>query len=194
MRFIMNFLNSSSDIIFWISAIVGTTLFLLRMLMSFFGSGFFEENVDLDGFEDHNHHSGLLFKFFTMHSLSGFLMMFGWSGLACIAQFNLSTSYSFLIALICGISMILIIALIMHVAMFLESPGTIFSTKKTIGLIGKVYQYIPEHGQGKIHVVVNNITRELLAQSHNKKAIESFTLIKVVKIIDHEIVEVTEHI
>jgi hypothetical protein len=55
-----------------------------------------------------------------------------------------------------------------------------------------VYQRIPAVGQGKIHIVVNNSTRELLAQSYNKKAIESFTLIKVVKEVDHEIVEVIE--
>jgi len=160
----INFLKSSSDTVFWASAILGTTFFLLRILMSLLGGGFLQEDVDLDSFEDcETHHNSSLFKFLTMHSLSGFLMMFGWSGLACMVQFNMSTGYSFLIALMCGTAMLIITALILRGAMFFEDPGAVFSSKKTIGLIGTVYQRIPAVGQGKIHIVVNNSTRELLA-------------------------------
>lgn len=191
--FIINFLKSSTDTIFWISAIVGTTLFLLRLIVSFFGGGFFEHDADLDSLHDHaDHHSTSLFKFLTMHSLSGFLMMFGWAGLACSVQFNIHSGYSFLIALGCGLAMLILTALIMRGAMFFQDPGAVFSSEKTIGLVGTVYQRIPADGQGKIQLVVNNSTRELLARSHDKKAIESFALIKVVRAIDHEIVEVIE--
>lgn len=137
---IINLLNSSSDTIFWISAIVGTTLFLLRLIMSFFGGGFFEHDADLDDLQDYgDHHGDTLFKFFTMHSLSGFLMMFGWAGLACTLQFGMSLIYVFAIALGCGLAMLLITALIMRTAMVFQDPGAVFSSKKTIGLVGTVY-------------------------------------------------------
>ena len=192
-NFFTNLLTSSSDTIFWVSAVVGTTFFVLRLLISFFGGGFFDHDLDLDSVDDHgDHHSISLFKFFTMHSLSGFLMMFGWAGLACMAQFHMSAGYSFLIALLCGLVMLIVTALIMRLAMHFEAQGAVFSSKKTVGLIGTVYQRIPPNGQGKIQLVVNNSTRELLAQSHYKEAIESFTVVKVVKAIDHEIVEVIE--
>ena len=189
---IINLLQSSSETIFWISATIGTTFFLLRMAMSILGGGFFEDDADLgNSHHGSEHHHTSLFKFLTVHSLSGFLMMFGWAGLACLDQFSMSTGYSFLIALLCGIAILIITTIVMRGAMSFEAPGNVFSTKQTIGLVGTVYQRIPAHGQGKIHIVINNSTRELLAQSHHK-TIESFTLIKVVKAIDHEIVEVTE--
>lgn len=191
--FMSETLRSPSDTIFMASAILGTVLFLLRMTMSFFGGGFFEENVDLEGFQDHaDHHNGSLFKILTVHSLSGFLMMFGWSGLACTTQFGWAPEPAFGIALLCGTIMLIVTAGIMRGAMLFEGRGTVFSSKKTVGLVGTVYQRIPVDGQGKIHVVVNDITRELLAQSSARKALESFTLIKVVKAIDHETVEVIE--
>jgi hypothetical protein len=202
-NFIINFLESSSDTIFWASAIVGTTFFLLRISMSIFGGGFSEDDIDFDDLHDGDghhrdghhpdgHHSSSLFKFLTMHSLSGFCMMFGWSGLACTQQFHMTSAQAFLIALMCGVSMLVVTALIMRGALYLQGPGSVFSINKTIGMVGTVYQRIPADGLGKIHATVNNNTRELLAQSHNKKAIESFTLIKVVSVIDHEIVEVIE--
>lgn len=63
---------------------------------------------------------------------------------------------------------------------FLKVLGLYFQIIK-LGLVRKIYQDIHYN----IHVVVNNITLELLAKSHNKKAIKLFTLIKVIKIIDH---------
>lgn len=192
-NFIINFLASSSDTIYWISATVGTTFLLLRIAMSFLGGGFFEDDMDLDhGHDTGDHHENALFKFFTLHSLSGFLMMFGWSGLACIYQFDVSAGYACLIALACGFTMLMIVGFIMRATKFFESPGSVFSSKETIGLVGTVYQQIPAEGQGKIQLVVNGNTRELLAQSFDKKDIESFTLIKVVKAVDHEMVEVIE--
>lgn len=182
----------TNHVVFWICAVAGTTFFALRMLMSLFTGGFFEQDADFNHSYDghHEHHSVSLFKFLTVHSLSGFLMIFGWSGLACVAQFNLSNNYALLIALVCGIMMMMITSLIMHNAMRFESRGDVFCTKKTVGLTGTVYQHIPAHGTGKIHLVVNNITRELLAKSDSNYDIESFTLIKVVKAIDHETVAV----
>ena len=185
----LNFLNISSDTIFWISATLGTTLFLLRLAMSFFTGSLFEDDTNLDHQPDHHGHA--IFKFLTVHSLSGFLMTFGWAGLACAIQFKICTQSAFLIALLCGVIMFIITALIMRSTTLLESPGDVFSTKKTIGLIGTVYQRIPANGFCKIHVVVNNITRELIAQSQGQ-TIESFKLTKIIKAIDYETVEVIE--
>lgn len=190
--FVTNFLPSTQNHIFWISATAGTVVFLLRVVLSFFGNSIFEHEIDIPDAHDGLHHDGYLLKLLSIHSLSGFLMMFGWSGLACINQFGHSTTRAFLIALACGFAMLIITTLIMRAAMSLESTGAIFSINKTIGLTGSVCQKIPAHGQGKVTVVVNNITREVLAKSHNKKPIESFSIVKVIKAIDHEIIEVTE--
>jgi hypothetical protein len=189
---IINFLTTTQDPIFWVSATLGTTFFALRLMLSFFGGGFFEHDMDVDDLHDMHHHDGALFKFLTIHSLSGFLMMFGWAGLACSVQFKMTPGYSMLIALGCGIAMLIITASLMHIALSLEGAGAVFSSKKAVGLPATVIQRIPAHGQGKVQVIVNGSTRELLAQSHSKKPIESFNLVKVVKAIDHEVVEVVK--
>ena len=187
---ITNFLISTRDPVFWVSATLGTTFFLLRLMMSFFAGSFFEHDHDIGDLQDGYHHDGALFKFLTIHSLSGFLMMFGWAGLAASVQFNMPPGHSILIAFACGIAMLIITGSIMRAAMLFEGAGAVFSSKKAVGLIGTVSQRVPAHGQGKVLLIINNSTRELLAQSHNKKIIESFTVVKVVKAIDHEIVEV----
>jgi|GEM_PF-673566 len=188
----LTFFTSTQHPFFWTSASLGTTLFLLRLLMSLFGVGFFEHDADIDTLHDGLHHDSPFFKCLTIHSLSGFLMIFGWVGLACNMQFKMPTGFSLLIALACGLAMLVITAFIMHAAMSLEGSGSVFSIQKTIGLIGSVSQRIPAHGQGKVQLTIDNTTREILAQSYNKKTIQSFTVVKVIKALDHEIIEVIE--
>ena len=84
----------------------------------------------------------------------------------------------------------LLTAFLMKWMLYAESSGTVFTIHKTKGLTGSVYQRIPEVGQGKIHIVVDGITREILAQAQDGVSIESFVLVQVVKVIDYEIVEV----
>lgn len=194
--FLSDLWHNSSDVVFWSAALFGTTLFLIRMTMTFI-AGAFSVDTDHDSMDslesyDENHHSGLSFKLFTLHSMSGFLMMFGWMGLASKHQLGMSAPYTLLTAFLCGFGMIIITALIMKVAILAESRGTVFSSAKTVGLTATVYQRIPAKGQGKIQVIVDNVIRELLAQSHNHQDLESFTLVKIVKAIDHEVVEVIE--
>lgn len=189
-------LNDSSATIFGVSALVGTTFFLLRVLMALVG-GLFDADVDdADGsdFEpgDSEHHTLPSFKLFTLHSLSGFFMMFGFVGLACIHQLNISPTTSFMWAFLIGFAVMVLTACIFQGFLRLQGQGAVFSIEKTVGITGMVYQTIPERGQGKIHVVVNGVTRELLAQSRDQECIDSFTTVRVVRVIDHEIVEVVQ--
>ncbi len=182
--------------IFLISAFFGTTLFLLRVLSMIFMGTFNEGDspedyteTDIDTVDSHEGHAGS-FKLFTLHSLSGFFMIWGFSGLACTEQYMFSIEKSFLIATFFGLCMLFITAALMRYALLLQSAGTVFSNKQTIGLVATVYQRIPAHGFGKIHVIVNGATRELLARSHNQKSIESFTSVTITNSIDTESVEV----
>lgn len=152
-----------------------------------------DTNYDSDSFDtEHGHDSFFSFKILTLHSLSGFLLMFGWVGLACTVQLGFSYLFSLLIATACGVGMAIFTTYLIKGALLLESAGSTFSIQKTIGLTGYVYQRITADGYGKIHVIVDNISRELLAQSHQKNDIESFALIKIIAALDEETVEVIE--
>src|SRR5437868_6561442 len=165
---IFSLLKESPDLVFWGSALFGTVLFLLRLCATIIG-GVTDEFGDVDDFavEDGDaHHSATgSFKLFTLHSISGFFMMFGWVGLACIKQLGYSHQASMMFAILAGIVTMVLTALIFKGALMLVSAGTRFDIKKTVGLVGTVYHHIPHDGQGKIQLVVDGVTREILAQS-----------------------------
>jgi len=161
--------------------------------MALFGGAMEMADGEIDSFDggDHHHsHTAPSFKLLTLHSLAGFFMMFGWVGLSCSQQYGLTDAQSCVIAFVAGVCVMVVTACIFRSALLLEGSGTVFSIDKTIGMTGTMYQRISGSEHGKVHLVVNGITRELLAQSHDGRSIDSFVLVKVVKVIDHEIVEV----
>lgn len=191
----LSFLNEAPDLVFWASAIFGTILFALRLIATIIG-GITEDFGEVDDFAGDDgdiHHSATgSFKLFTIHSISGFFMMFGWVGLACIKQLGYSHQTSITYAISAGVVTMFLTALIFKGALLLVSSGSRFDIKKTVGLIGTAYQRIPLDGQGKIQLVVDGVTREILAQSSDHTTIESFKIVRVVKVLDHETVIVKE--
>lgn len=186
------FVQETSDLIFWSAAIFGSVLFLLRLCTAIFG-GFgeeFDHHDDGDIADGDTHHQFGLFKLFTMHTVSGFFMMFGWVGLACIKQFHCSQWYALLWASAAGLITMIMTALIFKWSRLLVSSGECFDIEQTIDMVALVYQRIPNQGQGKIQLVVGGVTREILAQSQNGSSIESFSYVKVVSSVDHETVSV----
>ena len=121
-------------------------------------------------------------------------MMFGWAGLACVHQLGYSYEMSYAIAFAVGLAVMFITALLFKGVLMFQDPGSVFAIQKAVGLVGTVYQRIPAHGQGKIQIVINGSTRELLAQSHDNQEIESFSIVKVLRVVDYEVVEVAKHI
>jgi hypothetical protein len=190
---LLYFLTEAPDIVFWASALFGTTLFFMRLCVTMIG-GLSDECAagdDLleDGGDDFHHQTGS-FKLFTLHSLSGFFMMFGWVGLACTKQLHYSHQVSMLYSLFAGGVTMILTAFIFKWSRLLVSSGTRFTIEKTVGLVGMVYQRISGNELGKIQVVVDGVTRELLALSCDDSDIESFCLIRVVKVLDYETVMV----
>ncbi|MDR3550846.1 MAG: hypothetical protein P4L31_05490 [Candidatus Babeliales bacterium] len=193
---VFNFFQSSSNTIFWTSAIVGTTLFGLRVLAALLGGALDVDDAHVDSVEIDDIHDHIVpsFKLLTLHSISGFFMMFGWAGLACVHQLGFSYAMSYVIACAVGLAVMIITALLFKGALLFQDPGSVFAIQKTVGLIGTVYQRIPAHGQGKIQIVLNGTTREILAQSHDNKTIDSFSIVKVLRVVDYDVVEVTTQI
>lgn len=161
---------------FWLFAITGTALFGVRFTLMLIGLG---ENhgVDSDG------HSDIDFKILSMHSLTGFFMIFGWAGLSAMDQFHYSFWTATLIAFICGIIAIYILKIMFSAASKLTSRGHVFNIKDAVGKIGTVYQRIPHNGAGKIIVSVSAVTHEIEAFSEDLQEIPSFVKIKVVEAI-----------
>ena len=193
---------SSTDgtgLIFWGTAILGTVFFLLRVLLLIVG-GFADvdgdalhsDATDIHGDGSHGDGTDVSFKLVSLNSITGFIMMFGWAGLASYLQFNLNSGISLLIALVVGLMSMYLTTMLFRMAMKLTSPGEVFDINSTVGVHGEVYLTIPSNGTGKITVTVNGVSRMFDAVSEEKNEITSFKKIVVTKIINSDTLSVKE--
>lgn len=171
--------------IFWFFAIAGTSFFILKALsfaVGSFGEHSMTDDVASDTI-DHGSDSNHAFKIISIHSLTGFFMMFGWVGLASYKQFMLSSELSTFIAFIAGCFMLLTTHVIFKTATSLTSPGSKFLIEQLVGKTGTVYQQIPGNGGiGKIQISTNGLLREVKAVSQTNKKIDSFVAVEVTRI------------
>lgn len=178
--------------LFLTSALVGTVFFGLKTLFSFFGFATDDiEHMDSQG-DSVDHGSDKAFKTFSIHSLTGFLMMFGWVGLASHKQYELAPLTSIFCAFTAGVFMMVVTRYLFKLARSFVSPGTLFDIDELEGKHAIVYHKIPDTGMGKIQVSVAGFNREILAVSENHQEIPSFTEVKILKIINKKTVSVRQ--
>ncbi len=181
------------ETIFWISAVVGSTFFILKTATMFLGLGHdfdlaIDHQSDLHGLD--NAGSVMAFKFMSLTGITTFLMMFGWGGLVVLRQYQMSALVSSILAVVLGVLAVLLIAVIFKYAVKLQSSGADYTAKDIIGLHGQVYSQIPANGQGRIQINVGGLVREIDAISAEQVAIASHLNVEVVSQIDPNTVSV----
>lgn len=175
------------DTLFSYCAWGGTSIYVLRILIGFTGA---VDSESMDTSVDHV--SDDAFQFLSLNTLVGFLMMFGWGGLAAYRQFLLSEPISLTIAMCIGLFFVLMTRLIFKNAKKLTSTGTVFDIQKAIGKQGKVYQKIQPNKRGVIHVILDDFSRELDAVSVDSREIPSFQPVEIIKVVDNKTVIVKQ--
>lgn len=179
------------QITFWICAISGSLFFLINTIISF-TSGL-DNSTDISSHEishDGIDGSDASFHLISLTSLTGFVMMFGWTGLAALEQAQLNAGISFLIAGLAGFITMYITALLFKSARKLISSGSVFEIENSVGKKGTVYAKIPKGGKGQIQVILADMTREIDAVSEDSEEIESNKSVEVVKVLDNTTVVV----
>ena len=179
-------ISGTADLIFLACALTGVTLFALRGLLMLSGSLF----GDADDADHHHEEVVPTFKFLTLHTLTGFLMVFGLLGLGLRHQLDYPFGLTLGLALLAGFFMMLLVGAIFYGASHVTSPGTIFRIEETVGLPAIVYQRITSTEDGKVQVEVRGMTRELTAKAHEGIEIDSFVHVRVVDVIDEHTVVV----
>ena len=204
----MDFLENANgtELVFWLTAILGTVFFFLRVVMMIVG-GFGDDvgsdvshadattiETDHSGADGHQSEDGsdASFKLVSLNSITGFIMMFGWAGLASYLQFHLNDVVSFIIAFVVGLLCMFITASLFKMASKLTSPGARFNINNTIGTAAEVYLRIPDNGTGKVKITVNGESRIVSAVSENKKEIDSFKRVNVVRVVNSDTISVKE--
>lgn len=178
-----NFLANSSGIYLTI-AILGSVIFLIQSLLSFTGMG---DHHDLDtevltGQDSMDAGAWDSFHLFTFRGIIAFLTFFGWSGYFWGDMGWLG----FLIAVVCGVIMMFLTALMIYYLLKLQHSGTL-ETSDMIGKTGVVYLRIPANrdGYGQVTVSLDNRTRTINAMAENE--LKSGTPVKITEIINNDL-------
>jgi len=174
------------DKIFWIIALIGSGLFVIMMLVTFItGGGDMDVDGDFNGDVDMDADGG--FSFFTIKNLIAFFTIFGWSGIAALEN-DLAKLYVILIATVCGLIMMFIMAGLFYLISRLHDSGTL-EIKNAIGNIGEVYLTIGESRSsiGKVNVRIQGALRELEALTDDEAPLKTGSVIEVIDVTNNGI-------
>lgn len=174
------------DKIFWIIALIGSGLFVVMMLVTFItGGGDMDVDGDFNGDVDMDADGG--FSFFTIKNLIAFFTIFGWSGIAALEN-DLAKLYVILIATVCGLIMMFIMAGLFYLISRLHDSGTL-EIKNAIGNIGEVYLTIGESRSsiGKVNVRIQGALRELEALTDDDVPLKTGSVIEVIDVTNNGI-------
>lgn len=172
--------------IFFICAVLGGVMFILRLLLSLFGGdhhdadmggdvhgGFDVHDVqDVQDVHDGHHDSDASFKILSLQGLTAFFMMFGLVGLALSRQSGWAAMWATIGAFAGGLAAMWVMAKIFKGMTKLQSDGTM-DIQNAVGQEGTVYLTIPAEGEGKVQVAVQGSLRELTAVSKYKTEIKT---------------------
>ena len=193
--------------IFYCIAIPATLVLIIQTVMTFVGLGD-EGDADMGGAEDFvdagaedvtadtdgiygdnsveniDDHSGGItgIKLFTFRGIVAFFVVFGWIGVAMDAS-GVSLWISVPVAFVCGLAMMLSLALIFKAVMKLRSDGNV-DNRNAIGTSGKVQLTIPpsRSGEGKVHLMLQGSYVERNAVTDESEAIPTGSEVVVIGI------------
>lgn len=172
--------------LYWCFAIPFSLLFIIQLILTFFGGDM--DSLDVNGDADISieHDTGIDFQFISLKNLIAFFTVFGWAGIACIDS-GMANWATILISTLCGIVMMLIMATIIYLMGKLTESGTL-DIRHAIGKVASVYLTIPAKrgGMGKVQVKVQGL-RTLDALTDNEEDIKTGAVVEIVEIISDEI-------
>jgi hypothetical protein len=162
-----------------IIGLVGTILFFIKLVSTLAGAHIEMSDLDDVGHHDMGGDSTDHFQLFSYQSILAFCMLFGWSGLAYSREFGFNPITSLGLATVTGVFGALINAVLMGLIRKLNHSPLYITPR--VGTIARVYFRIPEKGQGRGKIVLENNGRleEFDAVSDNE-AIESQALVQIV--------------
>ena len=174
--------------IFWVIAILFSALFLVQAIMSFTGDG---DTAEGDADASVNFDDGIGYQFFTIKNLVAFFTVFGWTGIAFIKG-GMSKGLTIGAAVLAGTLMVAIMAFLFRSMSKLKHSGTL-EISNALNKIGETYLFIPaqRNGYGKVHIKVQGSLQELQAITDDEKDIPTGKLVKVVEILNNNILIVS---
>ena len=165
-------------------ALIGTLLFLIRLVAGLFGGDAGDFDTDFDAATDAS------FTLFSLLSIMAFVMGTGWMGLACRIDFEMGRAPSFFLAAGFGIVMMGLASGLMHLTRKLNRHIEI-DPSTAVGATARVYMQLPAKGEGKGQVQVSISGRlKTVDAISSGEAIEAFADVRVTEARDDGILVV----
>ena len=179
--------------VYWLITVPSTLIFVI-LLISTIGGADVDAGVETDFDASLSDGDGIPFQFLSFKNITGFFVMFGWSGLGLIHA-GFAVWLIILLSFVCGFLMMLAMAALFYFMSKLAESGTL-EMKNTIGKLGEVYLIIPARGDGmgKVQLTVQGSLRILDAITDETEPIRTSSIIKVVEVIDDQILLVRRNV
>ena len=175
---------------YWTVALLATLVFVIQMALTLIGIGDTDgdvpEGVDFGDTADtagETMDTGGAIQLFTIRNMVNLLLGIGWGGV-CFYSSIPSRPLLLLVAVLCGIAMVVAFLLMFRQLMKLESNGA-FRIEDCVGKACDVYLRIPaaRSGQGKVQVSFGGSVQELDAVTDGEQ-LPSGAKVRVVQLIE----------
>lgn len=158
---------------FTVPALIGTSLFVIRLLLMLLGAGGHHDGgIELghgadgtaatgaagaSGGDSHSHASEA-FKYLSVQSVSAFAMGFGWAAFAAKESLHWNFAASTGLGIVGGVGVAALLLTLLRSAMGLNASGNI-DMGRAVGAAGDVYVEIPPGQQGKVRLILQERAR-----------------------------------
>lgn len=165
--------------IYWIIALVATTVFVIQAISLFVG---FDTDSDFSGGDAAFDADGL--NLVSVKTIACLLLGFGWTGVLFYESIENPLLLAAL-ALLIGLGFMVLIALLLRQVLRLSQDNT-FRVDKAVGKVGEVYLRIPAEGlkDGKITVSVEGSVHELQAKNLGLQDIPTGAKVRILQALD----------
>nr|MCS5534383.1 NfeD family protein [Candidatus Poseidoniales archaeon] len=156
---------STLEILFMMSAFLGTAFFLILMALMMLGDilgGVFDSVFDTDMSMD----TDLAFELFSIQGLAAATMMFGYVGMFTLAATDTEV-FAVIAGGLAGASSMYGVGMMLKGINSLQADGTM-KYEDAIGERGQVYSRIRQNESGEIQVAVDGTLRTLTARAKDK--------------------------
>jgi membrane protein implicated in regulation of membrane protease activity len=198
----MDIISSLSGLekVFAVCAVIGGTLFIIRLILQFAGLQGHDVGGGADvsamdaahgagGTDVHSGDSDMSFKLLSLQGITAFLLMFGLVGLAMSKQTQTGAFASIAVAAAAAVVTVWLMARFFSAMGRLQSSGNI-NLDRAIGVEGTVYLNIPAEGTGQVELVVQNSMKICDASSANKTPLKTGDKVKIKSVVAGKILVV----
>ncbi len=181
---------SSFEQVFWGIALIASVFFVFVLVTTLIGGD--TDGMDGDVDADIEGDTGIGFQFFSFKNIVAFFTIFGWSGISFL-EAGMSKGIVVLLAAVCGLVMMFVMAFLMYQMHKMTSSGTLVM-KNAIGQIGEVYLTIGANRSrmGKVQITVQGTLRELDALTDENADLPTHAVITVKEITSNGILIVSQ--